>query len=306
MNVFVPTAAVKKEAPAVDPRFADNTTQKPVNRRRVYGYGAGTYMQMPCSGSNQPQELIAQGELILFLPHVFRQDIIGFPDEGYSFEQPAQSFANAVAGRFQFGPNGDLGYRTLDMLTALDYDTGTGWDEADIYFDTVHPSFEEVGIECEMGLDVCPTCRLKWLSSPECRVRIDASGLDGTVLERLHQELKSANQAAKVFAQSKLTATDADIAQARSGKPGKAGYDEIDFQYAKMLHKKDAVTEQAELVTKQAKIQGDALAENLARILADKSKDTEIDALKAKIAQLEAAQEEPKKRGNPNWVKKDK
>jgi hypothetical protein len=269
-------------------------------------------MKMPCGGSNQPQEEIEQGVLILFKPHVFRQENLYAPKESTTLEVSGQEFADAVAGRFQYGPNGDLGYRTLEMLTPLPYDKETGYDEADKYFDTVHPPLYETGLTCEMGLEVepnhnCPTCRIKWLESKECQDRILASGLDYGILDALRTRLIDSNRAGRSFAQAKLTATDSDIAQAKAGKPGKGGYDEVDFHYAKMLHKKDAVTEQAELVTKQAKIQGDALAQSLAQLLTDRSKDAEIEALKAKLAELEAREEpEQKKRGNPNWVKKDK
>jgi hypothetical protein len=293
-------------------RYADNTSVKPVNRVRVFGYAPGIFMKMPCAGSNQPEEVIDQGALILFKPHVFRQENIYSPKDSTTLEISGQEFADTVSGRFQYGPNGDLGYRTLGMLTELPYDKETGYDEADAYFDTVHPPLYETGLTCEMGLEVeknhnCPTCRVKWLESKECEDRILASGLDYAIADALRKTLIDSNKAGLAFVRSKLNATDSDIAQAKAGKPGKGGYDEIDFHYAKMLHKKDAVTEQAELVTKQAKVQADALAQSLAGIFADKGKDEKIAALEAKLAALEAQEEEVKKpRGNPNWVKKDK
>lgn len=246
-------------------RFADNTTVLPVNRTRVLGYAPGWthFMELDPLGSNQQSRQIPQGQLIVFKPHVnpgYDGDFNYLP-----VENTAQYYADNLTNNFHHGEN-DWGYRTLNFLTDLPYDKETGWDEADEYFEVLHPQ-----LTCEMGLEIptesnlnvpvpCPTCRLKWLKSTECEAAIQSSPKDYHTLTTFKDTLIASQEAALRFARKKLDETKGDMQKARAGAPGKAAYQDCDYHYMNMLHKKPDHIEQADLMNRQAQIQGEAIA----------------------------------------------
>ncbi len=254
-------------------RFQNNTTAAPVDRRRHLGFMPGMHMAMMTPlGSNQQTEIIPQGQLIVFNPRVERNvDPDWKPKQD---EYSGQRFLDRVAARFQFGES-DWGFRALDMLDPLEYDEATGWDEADAYFDVVHPSFEALGKVCESGLEIgekdvnldvpmpCPTCRLEFLNSKECTARISASGLDTGILNKLKTAITDSYRVGRAFHNSKLRETDGDIMKKSNGQPGKGFYDDADLVFARTLHKKAAHIEQAEAMANSARITGEAIGKNM-------------------------------------------
>ncbi len=255
-------------------KFADNTTVRPVNRTRVLGYAPGWthFMELDPLGSMQQSRQIPQGQLIVFKPHVepaFDGDFNPSP-----VENPAQYYADNLTSNFHHGEN-DWGYRSLPFLTNLPYDKDTGWDEADEYFSVVHPT-----LTCEMGLELptesnlgipvpCPTCRLKWLKSTECEAAIQSSPKDYHILTELKDMLTASQEAALRFARKKLDETNGDMQKARAGAPGKSAYQDCDYHYMAMLHKKPDHIEQADLMNQSAIRQGEAIAAGLRGANAD-------------------------------------
>lgn len=260
-------------------RFQNNTSIAPVDRRRVLGFAPGVpYMTFAANGSNQQSEWIEQGRLLVFNPRV---------DKGYDgdwkkvpVETSGATFRAAVKRQFQ--DQVDWGYRNLEMLDGLPYNEKTGEDDADLYFNTVHPTLAEVGIFCEMGLDTgmaetgdpCSFCRAKWLESAEVRERMriavtaDALSitnppLDYNLLEKLRVRLLEAYQTANAFNEAKLEESKGDIENKRNGGTGLSSLTDADRYRMKLLHRKAEHIEQAEIVTRQAREQGKAIAEGL-------------------------------------------
>jgi hypothetical protein len=291
-------------------RFADNTTSNPVDRRRVYGFAPGfKYMRARPLATNLQTEDIPQGELILFKPRVdsyfnndFRQS---------TMEQSPRHFADTVAAKFRHGGSGDFGFRILDCLTPLEYDRVTGVDEADKYFATVHP--DHIGA-CEMGLetnvgrrfdknspsDPCPTCRLAYLESDKCTKAIDGSDLDKGTLSELRQLLIESYRAGILHARHKYDQSAGEVAARAAGaQSGKSSLDDADRHFMKMIHKKEVYIEQAELVAKQAEVQGAAMASSLKEVLKEMKEEGEIDRLKRELEEakgLLAAKEKSAKK----------
>lgn len=235
----------------------------------MLGYAPGWkhFMELDPLGSNQQGRQIPQGQLIVFTPHVsYHVDGDFQPIE---VENPAKYYADNLDFNFHIGEN-DWGYRTLGFLTNLPYDKTTGQDEAQKYFDVVHPT-----LACEMGLETptgdnydvpvpCPTCRLKWLESTECEAAIQGSSLDYHLLTELKDTLIQSQKAALTFARKKLDETNGDIQSSRAGSPGKRAYQDCDRHYMAMLHEKAPEVKQAELMNDQARIQGEAIAKGVA------------------------------------------
>lgn len=288
-------------------RFADNTASKVIDRRRVYGYAPGLRMSMNPRGSNIPGWQIPQGQLILFKPRVdgYMKDrmksVIGKNGErllSYDAEEEysAMYFANAVAAKFQGGTL-DFGFRILECLTDLAYDKVTGEDEADAYFDLLHPA-----LACEMGLEEvtygpagdllnnglplpCPTCRLKWLESVECTEAIFNSRLDHTILEDLRKTLISSNKAGIVYATQKLAKSAGEV-ESTSGGARKQAYDDADRHFMKVIHKKEKHVEQAEIQANAAKIQGEAIGASVAAAIQAQADKAELERLREELAEL--------------------
>lgn len=254
-------------------RYQDNTQTAPLDRRRHLGFAPGcNAMVMTPLGSGQQSEFIPQGQLIIFKPKVERGVD---PDwKPMQTEYSGQQFLDRVASRFQYGEH-DWGFRALDMLDELDYDKETGWDEADAYFDIVHPTFESLGKTCESDLEVieaninydvampCQTCRLAFLNSDECRERMDSSGLDGEILDELRTRLIESYRAGAAFHRLKLGQTDSDIMGKSHGAPGKGTYTDADYVFAKNLHKQAPHLEQARAMAESARITGEAIGKNI-------------------------------------------
>lgn len=249
--------------------------------------------------TNLSTEDIPQGELILFKPRVdaymnndFRQSTMEFSP---------RSFANTVAAKFAHGASGDFGFRILESLTPLEYDKATGYDEADRYFAVVHPDF--IG-SCEMGLetnvgrhfdknaasDPCPTCRLKYLESDACLKAIAGSDLDKDVLESLRTTLIESYKTGIAHARQKYEQSAGEVAARAAGaQSGKASLDDADRHFMKMIHKKEVYVEQAELVAKQAEVQGAVMANSLKEVLKEMKEENEIDKLKKELEEAKAA-----------------
>lgn len=304
-------------------RFADNTANKVIDRRRVYGYAPGLRMTMNPRGSNVPGWSIPQGQLILFKPRVDgymkekMKSVIGKNGErllSYDAEEEysAMHFANAVAAKFQGGTM-DFGFRILECLTDLPYDKQTGEDEADDYFALLHPK-----LTCEMGLEEvtygpagdllngglplpCPTCRLKWLESTDCQEAIFNSRLDHNILEDLRKVLISSNKAGIIYATQKLAKSAGEV-EATSGGNRKQAYDDADRHFMKLLHKKEKHVEQAEIQANAARIQGEAIGASVAQAIQAQADQAELERLRAEIAELkankEAKKEAPKEKKN--------
>lgn len=256
-------------------RYADNTKFKIIDRTRMFGFSGGMpHMIMSPLASNQPREEIGQGQLILFKPHV--EQAVDGDFQPAPLENPPKSYAAALTYNFGTDAENDWGYRTLPFLTELDYDKETGRDEADLYFDAVHPKFSQIDKTCEMGLEVvvfndnddvprpCPTCRLQYLASQECMDRMANSGLRQDILSQLHQTITVSYTQARAFAQKKLDESKSEIDKGRNGQPSmKLAFTDVDNFYMKMLHRKEAHIEQAELIANQSLNQGRAIAEGL-------------------------------------------
>lgn len=288
-------------------RFKDNTTTRPIDRTRVYGFSGGVpNMSMRPVVSNLQAHVIPQGQLLMFKPRV--DNINRLIDSTVHVEQQETSptgFLNAVAAKFQRGVR-DFGFRGLPMLTPLQYGVFTfqgrmiEYDEADDYFAIVHPP-----LSCEMGLEVapnepCPTCRIQWLESAECSRRIaDAlqnadkwkhavcanRTFDQEILNSLRSALLDSYQAARAFATYKLGRSKGDVEARKGGSHGKSSLDAVDHYYQRMLHEKPDHITQAEMITKQAEITGAAMAEALRR---PAEADKEVAALREQIAALQA------------------
>lgn len=256
-------------------RFADNTAVRVIDRRRMYGFSGGMpFMIISPQASNQSQEEIGQGQLIPFKPHV----MAAF-DGDFTFspvENAPKDYAKALEINFGTEAENDWGYRTLPFLTELEYDKTTGFDEADAYFDAVHPKFSQIGKSCEMGLEVlvfndnddvprpCPTCRLEYLASGECKQRMQDSGLRMDILTQLHTAIVLCYTQARSFAQKKFEESKSEIEKGRNAQPSmKLAFTDADTYFQKMLHRKEAHIEQAELVASQSLNQGRAIAEGL-------------------------------------------
>lgn len=298
-------------------RFQDNTTIKPVDRRRVYGFAPGHRMSMSPRSSNLQEQTIPQGQLILFKPRVdgYLKDRMvkvpgpnGSPVLGYdgSEEYSGLHFAQAVASKFQTGKD-DFGFRILECLTDLEYDRNTGWDAADGYFAVLYPQ-----IECEMGLEKsnprgaandvinndqplpCPTCRLKWLRSSAADEAIANSGLDADRLYALKRTLIDSFEAGLRYARWSLDKVTQQIEAKNSAKV----YQDSDFHLMKMLHEKPKHVQQAEIQAEAARVQGEAIGKSVAEAIQAQAAQTEAERIKAeneelrrKLAELE---KEPK------------
>lgn len=255
--------------------YSDNTKIQPHDRRRMFGFSGGMpHMIISPLASNQPTEEIGQGQLILFKPHVSPNVDGDFKPA--PIERAPKTFANVLTYNFGTDSENDWGYRTLSFLTELEYDKDTGVDEADLYFDAVHPKFSQIEKTCEMGLEVlvfndnddvprpCPTCRLQYLASDECKVRMAESGLRQDILTQLHEALVVSYTQSRAFAQKKLDESKSEIDKGRNGQPSmKLAFTDVDNFYMKMLHRKEAHIEQAELIANQSLNQGRAIAEGL-------------------------------------------
>lgn len=268
-------------------RFDDNTTSRPVDRVRRYGYAPGfQYMSISTGGSNIPGNYLPQGELLLFLPRVE-----SFKNENFKKEQlelSAQYFANNVSAAFQTGEK-DFGYRTLDVLTGLEYDPKTDYDEADKYWAVIQPRLTK---DCEMGLETtkntpCPTCRLKWLESEECSAAITMavdSGLNREVFNSLRMTLIDSNRVALTAATSTYDKVKGEV----ESPHGKGAFDDADYQIMKLIHKKAQYIEQAELVQKNAEIQGAAIAKGIAGAMRAEREESELEIVKRELAEAKA------------------
>lgn len=302
---------------AVARRYANNTSTVPIDRRRWLGFAPGfAYMKMTPLGSNQQGEHIPQGTLIIFNPHVDKAADGDF--KPLKLEYSGKSYSDAVAMCFQTGES-DWGYRELEMLVPLDYNEVTGEDDADLYFNLVHPAFSLIGKVCPLGLEApteanygvpmpCPTCRLEWLDSPELNTLIGGSMLDHELLDQVRERLITSYKKALDFAHFKLTATRGDIAKARAGKAGKPGYDDADDGFAKMVHEKAEHITQAELVSQQAEIQGAAQGRAFANAMQGVSTDPTAgmdNATKAKFYQWLAEQEAQEAEATPDVTHAD-
>lgn len=257
-------------------RYADNTQVQPVDRRRMLGFAPNVpHMMANPQATNQPSEQIPQGQLIVFTPHVF--PALDGDFEPAPTEKSPRDFARTLTMLFHTGEN-DWGYRTLTKLSELDYDPQTGYDEADAYYEAVHPSFAEIGRTCEMGLEVlvedvncdktgkayarpCNTCRLEWLNSMECRERMFNSGLDQAILADLKDTLIQVYTKGNEFVRFKLGQTKGDMQSAAAGQPGKRAYQDVDYYYMALLHEKAPHVQQAEIIAEQNKQQGAMLVE---------------------------------------------
>lgn len=295
-------------------RFADNTTTNPVNRVREYGFAPGL-KYMPVRGLVAGVSELPQGILILFKPRV--EKYLNGEYRPTTQEFSAKEQAKWIYAKYVGGTAGDTGFRTLDMLTQLPYDKATGEDQADNYFGVVHPNVIPGG-NCPMGLETnvgdvwqrpnknaasnpCPTCRLEWLNSEACASRITAAvenGFDRGILEALRLKLRESYQAGWEFAKNKFEQSKGELAASAAGSPGKKNFDESDYHYMAMIHKKDPIVEQAELVTKQAEVQGRIQAESMAKavaslipqqpVAAPVTANEDVESLKAQIAEQNA------------------
>lgn len=259
--------------------------------------------------TNLQSENIPQGELILFKPRVdthlnndFRQS---------KAEQSSRQFADAVASKFTHGGSGDFGFRVLECLTPLEYDKVAGTDEADAYFATVHPDFIgacDMGLETNVGRrfdknadsDPCPTCRLKYLESEACIKKIADSDLDQSVLNALRDTLIESYKVGLVHARNKYEQSAGEVASRAAGaQSGKSSLDDADRHFMKMIHKKETYVEQAELVAKQAEVQGTVMANSLKEVLKEMKEEGEIERLKRELEEaknLLAAKDKPVKK----------
>lgn len=280
-------------------RFATNTVEKPIDRRRVLGFGPGLRMNMNPRGSNLAGYSIPQGQLIIFNPRgdgYFKERMKSVANakgekiaayDGH-MEISGYDFARGVAAKFQGGVS-DFGFRILECLNDLDYDVNTGYDEADAYFNLLHPR-----LTCEMELEQvtygpagdllnqgeplpCPTCRIEWLESAAAQEAIFGSSLDHIRLESLRQTLLTSYRAGRLHAQARFNKAKGEV----DSPTGKIAFDDADYSFMKMLHKKPAHIEQAEIQSNSARIQGEAIGKSVADAFAAQNDLAEFRAWKA-------------------------
>lgn len=291
-------------------RFQTNTAEKPIDRRRIHGFAPGLRMSMNPRASNLSSWNIPQGQLIIFNPRVdgyLKERMRTVVDQSgarvlafdATHEFSGRHFASAVASKFQGGKI-DFGFRVLECLYDLDYDPNTNWDAADEYFETLHPR-----ISCEMGLEVpnpvgphgdiinngeplpCPTCRLKWLNEKADEV-IFNSKLDHNILFELKNTLISSYKAGRIYAEVTLGKVQAQIDAKNSAKT----YQDTDYHFMKMLHKKEKHVEQAEIQNEAARVQGEAIGQAVVNALQAKEEREELERLRKEVAELKKKKKE--------------
>ena len=203
---------------------------------------------------------IRGGELLLFVHNPKASGYIGGGVDMFTGERKKQYVPlyprdyQSVVDR-AFHTQDDLGYRNLDMLTAVPMTVNDVEyiDDADKYFAVVHPK-----LPCTYGLNRpvqlsdpevgdstpvyqhCPTCQLADLKSDACSQRIyEASEtLDSNILAELRAVLIESNEAALRHVERKSQMVQSDIARKMTGtQPGRNVMNTIDFLHLKMMHK---------------------------------------------------------------------
>ena len=252
-----------------------NQTQISDTTRR-FGYSGGTpMMAMDANKSGlEGCNPIRGGELLLFVYNPKAAGYIGGGVDMFTGERKKQYVPlyprdyQTVVDR-AFHTNDDLGYRNLDMLTAVPMTvTDTEYsDDADKYFSVVHPRLSD----CPYGLNQpvqlsdpevgdstpvyqhCPTCQLADLRSDACSQRIyEASAtLDSQILADLRATLIEANEAALRHVERKSSMVQSDIARKMTGtQAGRNVLNAIDHLHFKMMHKEEnaATNTSAEMI----------------------------------------------------------
>lgn len=236
-------------------RQAQNLVVNDLTRR--VGYSGGVpMMTMSPEASGLDCNPVTGGKALYLLPRQNRHR--GMWDDlrqAYSVRvtttTPGQ-FLKAIKRKFT--ENDDLGFRELASLTnvAYDYNSAQPYDDAEVYFDVVHPP-----IVCPEGLEAdwvwsnegnvgarhyqaCPTCRLAELRSQECSDRILGASqmLDSAILSQLRQELIESCEAAIRYADRRVREVDADLEKRSRGEHGRTVRNEADHIFLKMLHRK--------------------------------------------------------------------
>jgi len=218
-------------------------------------------MAMDAAKSGLDCNPIKGGQLLLFTYNPKASGYIGGGVDMFTGERKKQ-YTPLYPTDYQllvdraFHTNDDLGYRNLEMLTAVPLqisDTEYN-DDADKYFAVVHPRLAD----CPYGLNQavqlsdpevgdstpvyqhCPTCQLKDLKSDACSQRIYAasSELDSAILADLRAELITANEAALRHVERKAEMVRSDIARKMTGtQAGRNVLNTIDYIHLKMMHK---------------------------------------------------------------------
>jgi hypothetical protein len=167
----------------------------------------------------------------------------------------------------------DYGVRSLAMLVGLNYEEKfeNGQhvifnDLADAYFDVLFPSVTTRGAKfmCPEGLSDCPTCALKWLTSPECEARYHQAvqnNADPTILQQLHKRLGESVQATIKHANTMWSGIIFDINQAKQNKPGKNTLSDTDNHIRKMLHQVAPEMQQTNAIIEGSRETGRVIAE---------------------------------------------
>lgn len=312
-------------------RFASNVQTVPQDRRRVLGFAPGLRMSMNPRGSNLQGQMIPQGQLIVFNPRIdgflkdrmktvknkFGESVLAFDGE---MELSGRHFAQAVDAKFHGGTK-DFGFRILESLNDLDYNAATGFDEADIYFEVLHPR-----LTCEMGLEEvttgpagdilnygvplpCPTCRLKWLNEQGWdAIQSAPEYLDKARLERLRQELLAAYSAGLNFARTSFDRSKGEVESTDANT--KRSFDDADYHFMKMMHRKPSHIEQAEIQSEAARIQGEAIGKSVADAIRAQAEKDELERLRREVEELRAAkgvtapETAPKASASPRGKKK--
>ena len=241
------------------------------DRRRRFGFSGGVpNMLMDAKKSGLDCNPIEGGRLLMFVPG--KDGYLGGYDpvkkrypKLYVDMMPAD-YASLVDR--QFHTNEDFGFRLLPMLTALEYtnekrmtENGAVYDyhdQADAYFNVVHPSLAscpyglntkiqtcdpEVG-EGELVFQVCPTCQLVLLESQETSDRIfnASQTLDSKILLELREALIGAYKAALNHVERKNQMIMSDIARKMTGtQHGRNTLNAIDRIHLKMMHRTENV-----------------------------------------------------------------
>lgn len=93
----------------------------------------------------------------------------------------------------------DVGFRLLPFLT--------GVENAQEYFNVVHPTFDKIGFQCPAGLAECPTCRMNWFESDGSLAYFEANGqyLNKDTALQLKTELYNATVQNRNFAEQMWT-----------------------------------------------------------------------------------------------------
>jgi hypothetical protein len=273
---------------------------------RRFAYAPGVHMmEIEQRLSGRQDSFIPQGVLIKFesTPLVEENVAIDKPNWSQFLRRrvPALEFLNNVRERFYKPGLIDVGFRELSVLTTLSD------EESATLFAVLHPSLEEVKIPCPQGLKVCPTCRLKWLTSDACEARMNAAirqGVDGASLDGLLEQLADSCTALLGYYKGRWSEIVGEYEKRLSGADSKGlvALQDGEHHIRKCLHEVAPADRQAQVAdaygaataqkfAEAMTAQGNQIAEAMREIGQNRSDDGRVAQLEAQLEEMRANQE---------------